>query len=73
MDRIKIDNRLRILIENCVKVRQRCIFALVGENGRNQVIHLHNLLSKATVKARPNVLWCYKKELGNFIIVKFFY
>ena len=22
------------------------------------------MLSKATVKARPNVLWCYKKELG---------
>lgn len=22
------------------------------------------MLSKAAVKARPNVLWCYKKELG---------
>ena len=22
------------------------------------------MLSKATVKARPSVLWCYKKELG---------
>lgn len=62
--RIKLDNRLRVLIENCVKTRQRSIIALVGEQGRNQVIHLHNLLSKATVKSRPNVLWCYKKELG---------
>jgi len=64
MERIKLDNRLRILIENCVKNGERNIIALVGENGRNQVIHLHNLLSKATVKARPSVLWCYKKELG---------
>ena len=22
------------------------------------------MLSKAVVKARPSVLWCYKKELG---------
>ena len=29
-----------------------------------QVVVLHHMLSKATVKARPNVLWCYKKELG---------
>lgn len=25
---------------------------------------LHHVLSKATVSARPSVLWCYKKELG---------
>ena len=29
-----------------------------------QVVNLHYILSKATVKARPSVLWCYKKELG---------
>lgn len=29
-----------------------------------QVVILHHMLSKAAVKARPNVLWCYKKELG---------
>ncbi|KAG8283704.1 N-acetyltransferase 10 [Homalodisca vitripennis] len=28
------------------------------------VVILHHMLSKATVKARPSVLWCYKKELG---------
>ncbi|XP_069680446.1 RNA cytidine acetyltransferase isoform X2 [Periplaneta americana] len=28
------------------------------------VVILHHMLSKACVKARPNVLWCYKKELG---------
>ena len=29
-----------------------------------QVVILHHMLSKAVVKARPTVLWCYKKELG---------
>lgn len=29
-----------------------------------QVVILHHMLSKAAIKARPSVLWCYKKELG---------
>lgn len=29
-----------------------------------QVVNLHYMLSKASVRARPSVLWCYKKELG---------
>ncbi len=28
-----------------------------------QVVNLHYMLSKASVKARPSVLWCYKKDL----------
>jgi N-acetyltransferase 10 len=28
-----------------------------------QVVNLHYLLSKTSVKARPSVLWCYKKDL----------
>ena len=28
-----------------------------------QVVNLHYMLSKAVVKARPSVLWCYKKDL----------
>ena len=37
---------------------------VVGEKSRDQVVLLHHMLSKASVKARPSVLWCYKKELG---------
>ena len=29
-----------------------------------QVVLLHHMLSKSVVKARPSVLWCYKKNLG---------
>ena len=28
-----------------------------------QVVNLHYMLTKTAVKARPSVLWCYKKEL----------
>ena len=49
-ERIKLDNRLRLLIENGVKTNQRSIVCLVGEQGRNQVVHIHNILSKANVK-----------------------
>ena len=29
-----------------------------------QVPILHHMLSKSQVKARPSVLWCFKKDLG---------
>lgn len=64
MNRKKVDNRIRILIENGVAERQRSLFVVVGDRGKDQVVILHHMLSKATVKARPSVLWCYKKELG---------
>ena len=28
-----------------------------------QIVNLHYMLSKASVKARPNLLWCHKKDL----------
>lgn len=37
---------------------------MVGDRGRDQVVNLHFLLSQARVSSRPNVLWCYKKDLG---------
>ncbi|XP_048401792.1 RNA cytidine acetyltransferase isoform X2 [Stegostoma tigrinum] len=64
MFRKKLDNRIRVQIENGVMQRQRTMFVIVGDRGRDQVVILHHMLSKATVKARPSVLWCYKKELG---------
>lgn len=64
MPRKKVDNRIRVLIENGVVARQRSMVVVVGEKGRDQVVLLHHMLSKATVKARPSVLWCYKKDLG---------
>ncbi|XP_026864626.2 RNA cytidine acetyltransferase [Electrophorus electricus] len=62
--RKKVDNRIRVQIENGVAQLHRTMFVIVGDHGRDQVVILHHMLSKATVRARPSVLWCYKKELG---------
>nr|ALU63749.1 N-acetyltransferase 10 [Haliotis madaka] len=64
MVRKKIDNRIRVMLENGVANKHRSLFVIVGDHGRDQVVILHHMLSKAVVKARPSVLWCYKKELG---------
>ncbi|XP_012219686.1 RNA cytidine acetyltransferase [Linepithema humile] len=64
MVRKKIDNRIRVLIENGVTLGHRTMFIVVGEKARDQVVLLHHMLSKTVVKARPSVLWCYKKDLG---------
>ena len=58
-ERIKLDNRLRLLIENGVKTNQRSIVCLVGEQGRNQVVHIHNILSKANVKGKGLKIVCW--------------
>jgi hypothetical protein len=60
----KVDARIRTLLENGVKTGHRSLLLIVGDHGRDQVVNLHYMLSKAAVKTRPSVLWCYKKELG---------
>lgn len=64
MAKKKIDSRIRTLIENCVQQRHRSFFVLVGDHGKDQIPNLHYILSKSQVAKRPNVLWCYKKDLG---------
>ena len=41
----------------------RSFIVLVGDQAREQVVNIHYLLTKASVKARPSVLWCYKTDL----------
>jgi N-acetyltransferase 10 len=63
--RKKVDNRLRTLIENGVRVtRHRSLLVIVGDRAREQVPNVHYVLSKCAVRTRPSVLWCYKKDLG---------
>ncbi len=62
--RKKLDPRIPALINSGVANGTRSLFVLVGDHGRDQVVNLHFLLSKARHTARPSVLWCYKKELG---------
>ena len=64
MPRKKLDSRIRSVIESGVRQRYRTLFVIVGDRAREQIVNLHYMLSKAQVRARPNVLWCYKKNLG---------
>ena len=64
MVRVKLDNRIRTLIENGVAKGHRSMFVVVGDKGRDQVVTLHQILTKSIIGARPSVLWCYKKDLG---------
>ncbi|WVN86405.1 uncharacterized protein L203_101569 [Cryptococcus depauperatus CBS 7841] len=62
--RKQLDLRIPALINNGVKANHRSFFVLVGDRGRDQIVNLHFLLSQARISSRPNVLWCYKKDLG---------
>ncbi|XP_063992726.1 RNA cytidine acetyltransferase [Diachasmimorpha longicaudata] len=64
MVRKKIDNRIRVLIDNGVAEGHRTFFVVIGEKARDQVVLINHMLSKTMVKARPSILWCYKKDLG---------
>lgn len=58
-----MDERIRTLIENGVKTRHRSMFVIIGDKSRDQIVNLHYMLSKAQIKSRPTVLWCYKDKL----------
>ncbi|KAH9474137.1 hypothetical protein Pst134EA_001179 [Puccinia striiformis f. sp. tritici] len=62
--RKRLDPRIQSLIKNCVKTNHRSFFIVLGDKAVDQVVNLHFLLSQSRHTARPNVLWCYKKELG---------
>ncbi|XP_010504732.1 PREDICTED: RNA cytidine acetyltransferase 2 [Camelina sativa] len=61
--RKKVDERIRTLIENGVKLRHRSMFVIIGDKSRDQIVNLHHMLSKAVIKCNPSILWCYKDKL----------
>ncbi|KAG5613420.1 hypothetical protein H5410_024701 [Solanum commersonii] len=63
MTKIRVDERVRTLIENGVRNRHRSMFVIIGDKSYDRVIDLHCMLRKTVVKARPTVLWCYKDKL----------
>jgi N-acetyltransferase 10 len=68
----KLDSQIPALIANSVQNNHRSFFVMVGDRGRDQVVTLHYLLSKARVAAQPSVLWCYKKELNFSRLIQAF-
>ena len=58
----KIDPRVRTLIENGTALRQRTMFVLVGDRGRDQVVNLHYMLSKAMVSWSRDEQWILRRH-----------
>lgn len=63
MGKIKIDNRIRTMIEDGVVCGHRSMFIIVGDKAKDQVPFLHHILLKSRVNTQPTVLWCYQKDL----------
>lgn len=64
MGRVKLDQRIRVVVENGLASRHRSLFVVLGEKARDQMVTLHHVLAKASTGQRPSVLWCYRKQLG---------
>ena len=64
MLRKKIDDKIKILLTNCINSNERAMFLIVGDKARYQISNLHNFYSKLNPGKKLNILWCYKKELG---------
>ena len=64
MIRKKIDDKIKILLENSINKNERAMFIIVGDKGRDQISNLHNFYNKLNPGKKLNILWCYKKELG---------
>lgn len=60
----KVDSRIQTSINNAFKTHERSLFVIVGDRARYQVVNFHYILAKQNIRAKPSVLWCYKKELG---------
>ena len=64
MLRKKIDDKIQILLKNCISQNERAMFIIIGDKGRDQISNLHNLYSKLNPGKKLNILWCYKNELA---------
>lgn len=54
----KIDNRIRLMIENGVKLKHRTMFVIVGDKGRDQVCLQNNMRYIELLKCHFRCQFC---------------
>ena len=54
MVRKKIDNRIRVMIENGITLGHRTMFAVVGDKAKDQVVILHHMVR--TLRTREGLV-----------------
>ena len=60
----KIDNRIRVLIENGIKSFHRSLIVVVGDKGRDQVMFYHNFIFRGNQSLSFRLLFfiiCFRK------------
>ena len=58
----KVDDRIKFLIEDCAHRKHRSIFLLVGDRGKDQIVNIHAMASRAMHTSKLSLLWCMKAE-----------
>jgi N-acetyltransferase 10 len=58
----KVDDRIKILIDDAVERKHRSIVLLVGDRGKDQIVNLHQMVSRANHSSKINLLWCMKHK-----------
>ncbi|KAI5780735.1 putative nucleolar ATPase Kre33 [Peziza echinospora] len=62
----KIDARIPALIRNGVQEKKRSFFIVVGDRGKDVILHLHYILGNCDPKQNKSVMWAYKNKLLGF-------
>ena len=62
--RKRVDERLRSLLRRTWETHTRALLFLIGDHAKDQVPNLHYMMCKVGARAKPSVLWMYKRELG---------
>ena len=58
----KVDDRVKQMIDDAVANKHRGVVLLVGDRGRDQIVNLHTMISRAQHNAKVNMLWCLKSD-----------
>lgn len=58
----KVDDRVKTLIEDAARQQHRGLLLLVGDRGKDQIVNLHLMVSRANHNAKVNVLWCMRED-----------
>eukprot|EP00796_Vickermania_ingenoplastis_P011110 gene11110-7736_t len=58
----KVDDRLKTLINDVAEQKHRGLVLLIGDRGKDQVVNLHQMISRANHSAKVDVLWCMRED-----------
>lgn len=58
----KVDDRVKTLITDIAHSKHRGLVLVVGDRAKDQIVNLHQMVSRANHSAKVNVLWCMRED-----------